>query len=146
MGDVALAGDARFAGAAGRLAAQDELDARVAAWTRTLPKREVAALLQARGVPCGPMLTGGDQLDDAHYQARRYARSVEQPGVGRMAFEGPAFAASGMSDVRVAPAPELGEHTREIARELLGMSDAQVEALIAEGALEDPPPPRQAVM
>jgi crotonobetainyl-CoA:carnitine CoA-transferase CaiB-like acyl-CoA transferase len=146
MGEPGLAGDARFASASGRLAAQDELDARICAWTRAQGKREVAALLQRHGVPCGPMLTGTDQLDDPHYQAWGYARFVEQPGVGRMALEGPAFAASGMSDVAIAPAPELGAHTREIARTLLGMSDAQIEALVAEGALEDPPPPRQPVL
>jgi len=144
MGDAALAADARFASAAGRLAAQDELDARLAAWTKTLGKREVAALLQQQRVPCGPMFTGTDQLDDPHYQAWRYARFIEQPAVGRMALEGPAFTATGMSDVFIAPAPELGGQTREIARGLLGMRDAQIEALIAEGALEDPPPPRQA--
>jgi crotonobetainyl-CoA:carnitine CoA-transferase CaiB-like acyl-CoA transferase len=146
MGAPGLAADARFASAAGRLAAQDDLDARICAWTRAQGKREVAALLQRHGVPCGPMLTGSDQLDDPHYQARGYARFVEQPGLGRMALEGPAFAASGMSDVVIAPAPELGAHTREIARTLLGMGDAQIEALVAEGALEDPPPPRQPVL
>jgi crotonobetainyl-CoA:carnitine CoA-transferase CaiB-like acyl-CoA transferase len=146
MGDDAAARDARFATAAGRLAAQDELDARVAAFTKTLAKRDVAALLQRHGVPCGPMFTATDQLDDAHYQAWHYARFVDQPGAGRMAFEGPAFAATGMSDVYVAPSPELGGHTREIARARLGMSDAEIDAAIAEGALEDPPPPRQAVM
>ncbi len=142
MGDAALASDTRFATAAGRLAAAGELDARLCAWTQTLGKREVAALLQEHRVPCGPMFTGTDQLDDAHYQAWGYARWIEQPGLGRMALEGPAFAATGMSDVIVRPCPELGEHTREIARTLLGFSDAQIEALIAEGALEDPPPAR----
>ncbi len=140
------ASDARFASAAGRQAAQDALDEALSAWTRTLPKAELAALLQRHGVPCGPMLTGSEQLSDAHYSAWGYARFVEQPGLGRMALEGPAFRATGMSDVDVRPAPELGQHTREIARELLGMSDAQIDALIASGALEDPPPPRQAVM
>jgi crotonobetainyl-CoA:carnitine CoA-transferase CaiB-like acyl-CoA transferase len=146
IGDAALASDARFATAAGRFAAQDEIDAKLAAWTRARNKHEVAASLQRSGVPCGAMFTATDQLDDAHYQACRYPRFIEQPGVGRMALEGPAFAADGMSDVYVAPSPELGQHTREIARALLGMSDAQIDALVAEGALEDPPPPRQAVM
>jgi crotonobetainyl-CoA:carnitine CoA-transferase CaiB-like acyl-CoA transferase len=146
MGDAALANEARFATAAGRLGAQDELDARLATWTKTLAKRDVAALLQRHAVPCGPMFAGTDQLDDPHFQAWHYARFIEQPGVGRMALEGPAFAATGMSDVVIAPSPDLGGHTREIARTLLGMSDAQIEALVAEGALEDPPPPRQAVM
>jgi crotonobetainyl-CoA:carnitine CoA-transferase CaiB-like acyl-CoA transferase len=142
MGDAALAADARFAAAAGRIKAQDELDAKLTAWTKTLGKREIAALLQQHRVACGPMLTGTDQLDDPHYQAWNYARWIDQPGLGRMALEGPAFAATGMSDVIVRPCPELGEHTREIARTLLGFSEAQIEALIAEGALEDPPPAR----
>jgi crotonobetainyl-CoA:carnitine CoA-transferase CaiB-like acyl-CoA transferase len=143
MGDATLANEARFATAAGRFAAQDELDARISDWTRARTKREIAALLQHHHVPCGAMFAGTDQLDDAHYQAWRYARFIEQPGVGRIALEGPAFVASGMSDVFVAPSPELGQHTREIARTLLGMSEAQVDAAIAAGALEDPPPPRQ---
>jgi crotonobetainyl-CoA:carnitine CoA-transferase CaiB-like acyl-CoA transferase len=45
-----------------------------------------------------------------------------------------------MADADVRPAPKLGQHTREIARRLLGMSDAEIEKLIASGALEDPPP------
>ena len=142
MGDAALASDARFATAAGRIKAQDELDEMLSAWTKTLGKREIAALLQKHRVPCGPMFTGTDQLDDPHYQAWNYARWIDQPGLGRMALEGPAFAATGMSDVIVRACPELGEHTREIARTLLGFSDAQIEALIADGALEDPPPAR----
>jgi crotonobetainyl-CoA:carnitine CoA-transferase CaiB-like acyl-CoA transferase len=143
LGDPAWMRDARFDTAAGRFAAQDELDAKLGEWTKTQGKREVADLLQRHGVPCGPMFTGADQLDDPHYQAWGYARWIEQPDVGKMALEGPAFAATGMADVDVRPAPRLGEHTREIARELLGLSEADIERLIAAGALEDVPPPRQ---
>ncbi len=143
MGEPAWTLDARFDTAAGRLAAQDEIDAQLATWTKTLGKREAAELLQRHRVPCGPMFTGADQLDDPHFNEWGYARWVEQPEVGRMAFEGPTFEATGMADVDVRPSPRLGEHTREIARELLVMSEADIERLIASGALEDVPPPRQ---
>ncbi len=146
IGADGLVRDPKLATAAGRLAAQDALDAKLSEWTSKLEKREVAVRLQAQGIPCGPMFTGTDQLDDAHYQAWRYARFVDQPGLGRMALEGPPFAATGMSDADVRPAPDLGQHTREIARTLLGMSDAQIDVLVADGALEDPPPPRQPIM
>ena len=53
-----------------------------------------------------------------------------------MAFEGPAFRASGMPDVRISQAPLIGEHTREIARELLGLAESEIDELIAEGILE----------
>jgi crotonobetainyl-CoA:carnitine CoA-transferase CaiB-like acyl-CoA transferase len=56
-----------------------------------------------------------------------------------MAFEGAAFYATGMTDPITFQAPQLGEHTREICRDLLGMADAEIDALLASGALERPP-------
>jgi hypothetical protein len=37
----------------------------------------------------------------------------------------------------ITPAPELGQHTREIARELLALDDAEVDRLMAAGVLEE---------
>jgi hypothetical protein len=34
----------------------------------------------------------------------------------------------------------VGEHTREIAKELLGLDDADVDRLLAAGVLETTPP------
>ena len=47
---------------------------------------------------------------------------------------------SALPAARVAPAPELGEHTREIAAEWLALSDAEIDALIDAGVLEEPAP------
>jgi crotonobetainyl-CoA:carnitine CoA-transferase CaiB-like acyl-CoA transferase len=143
LGDLEWARDARYDTAAGRLAARDALDAKLAEWTAAHPKRELAALLQRHGVPAGPVFTGTDMLDDPHYQAWGYAREVDVEGLGRFSIEGPCWSASAMADADVRPAPKLGEHTREIARRLLGMPDAEIERLVAAGALEDPPPPPQ---
>ncbi|MCZ7526295.1 MAG: hypothetical protein M5U14_07925 [Acidimicrobiia bacterium] len=43
-----------------------------------------------------------------------------------------------MPEPIVAPAPGLGEHTREIAREVLGLADGEVDGLVARGMLEIP--------
>ena len=45
-----------------------------------------------------------------------------------------------MGDADIRQAPRLGEHTREICRALLGLSDAEIERLIAAGALEETKP------
>ena len=82
------------------------------------------------------MLTAGDQLDDPHFTAHGYARPVDQQDLGPILLEGPAFTASGMQDVNIFQAPRLGEHTREICRELLGMEEAEIDRLLSEGALE----------
>ena len=143
MGEPDWVRDVAYDSAAGRLARRQELDAKLALWTATQPKRELAALLQRHAVPAGPVFTGSDMLDDPHFEAWRYEREVEVPDLGRMSFEGPCWSASAMADADVRPPPKLGEHTREIARRLLGCSDAQIEKLVAAGALEDPPPPPQ---
>ena len=125
-----------LARAASRLAAQDALDAGLSAWTRERTKQEVAETLQRHGVPCGPVLTGTDQLEDPHFAARGYPRWLDQQDAGRMCFEGPAFRADGMSDIALFQAPRLGEHTREIGRRLLGLDDAEIARLVADGVLE----------
>jgi crotonobetainyl-CoA:carnitine CoA-transferase CaiB-like acyl-CoA transferase len=130
--------DPRFATAAGRLDHRDELDELVAAWTADQDRWDVARLLQAAGVPAGPMLTGVDQLDDPHLAARNYPRPIVQPELGPITLEGPCFTATGMTEPVIGPSPQLGEHTRAIAHELLGLDDAEIDRLVESGALEVP--------
>jgi crotonobetainyl-CoA:carnitine CoA-transferase CaiB-like acyl-CoA transferase len=139
LGDPAWAREPAYATAEGRLAAQDAIDAELSAWTRQHPKVRVAERLQAERVPCGPVLGAVDQLEDPHFAARGYPRWLEQQDAGRMCFEGPCFQATGMSDVKLFQAPRLGEHTSEICRELLDLDDAEIERLVAAGAIEGPP-------
>lgn len=143
LGDPEWARDPSLDRAEGRFARQDAIDEALAAFTSAREKREVAEILQRHGVPAGPMFTATDQLDDPHFEHRRYARWLEQQDAGRMPFEGPAFEATGMSDVNLFQAPKLGEHTREICRDLLGMADAEIDRLLGCGALEGPPAPAE---
>jgi crotonobetainyl-CoA:carnitine CoA-transferase CaiB-like acyl-CoA transferase len=138
LGDPAWAGSPELQTAAGRFAAHDAIDAQLGAWTRTLDKYELTRKLQDAGVPAAPMLTAMGMLDDPHYKARGFGRPIQQQDLGYIAMEGPAFRATGMSDVRIFQAPRVGEHTREICRTLLGMTEAEIERLIADGALEVP--------
>ena len=121
---------------------EDELEEAVSAWTRTLSKHAVTEACLAAGVPAGPMLTSGEQLQDPHLAARGYLVELDQPPIGVMTFEGPAFAATGMADAYIRPAPALGEHTREIVTEL-GLGDAAIDDLIARGILEVALPPAE---
>jgi crotonobetainyl-CoA:carnitine CoA-transferase CaiB-like acyl-CoA transferase len=138
LGNPAWAENEALRGLAGRRAAHDELDANLAAWTSVRSRADVVATLQLFRVPAAPMYTGTDQAADPHYQARGYLRWVDQQDLGWMCMEGPGFRATGMSDVRIFQAPLLGQHTREIGRELLGLSDAECEKLVEAGTLEVP--------
>ena len=112
--------------------------AKLGEWTATMSRFDAAASLQMFGVPAAPVYTSTDQSFDPHYQARGYLRWLEQQDLGWMCFEGPAFHATGMSDVDLRQAPLMGEHTREIARERLGLDEEEIEKLVAAGTLEVP--------
>jgi crotonobetainyl-CoA:carnitine CoA-transferase CaiB-like acyl-CoA transferase len=138
MGSPAWAAVPALASLDGRRAAHDEIDEHLRAWTSGLTKDDVTAALQAQGVPSGPMLTATNQLDDAHFNARGYARPVQQQDLGPITFDGPAFGATLMAEPFIAQAPRLGEHTRVICSELLGLSSDEIDALFAAGVLEGP--------
>lgn len=136
MGQPVLA--AQHPTTADRLAARATVNGVVAAWTRTRSRHDVMATCQAHGVPAAAMLSALDQLSDPHFEAAGLLVPVDQQLSGPLVFEGPAFVGSAMTPARIEQAPVLGQHTREIARELLGLDDATVDALVASGALEDP--------
>jgi crotonobetainyl-CoA:carnitine CoA-transferase CaiB-like acyl-CoA transferase len=136
MDDPAWATSDDLATVAGRRQRHDEIDEHITAWTLQRGDREVMELLQSHGVPAGMVAYASDQPDDPHLISRGYLAEVDQPGVGPMILEGPAFQASAMGRADIRPAPWLGEHTRDIATELLGLPADRVEELIAAGVLE----------
>jgi crotonobetainyl-CoA:carnitine CoA-transferase CaiB-like acyl-CoA transferase len=136
MGDPVWAADAAFETADGRRDHHDQIDKHISEWTAGHSDRAVMAALQAVGVPAGMVAYASDQPDDPHLQARGYLAQVDQPGVGPMILEGPAFAGTAMDRAYIAPAPWLGEHTRQIAADILGLDDTEVSDLISGGVLE----------
>jgi crotonobetainyl-CoA:carnitine CoA-transferase CaiB-like acyl-CoA transferase len=136
MGDPEWASDSSLDTAAGRHAAHDAIDARIREWTAGQTKMGVTATLQMFEVPAAPMYGGNDQMRDPHFQARGYPRWLDQQGLGWMGFEGPAFHATGMQDILFSQAPLIGEHTREIAHDLLGLDASEIEKWISAGTLE----------
>lgn len=128
--------DEALATAVGRHARHDQIDARLSEWTGQRSDRQVMEDLQRHGVPAGMMTYASDEPDDPHLQARGYLVPVAQPGVGDMIMEGPCFRATGMGTPVISAAPGLGQHTREIGRELLGLAEPSLDRLVAEGVLE----------
>jgi len=124
--------------AAGRIERRAEIDRALAEWTAERGPREVMETLQGRGVPAGIVAHPGHHFEDPQLAARGYFKPVEQGDLGRIVLEGMPFLGSDLPEPITAPAPLLGEHTREICRERLGLSDAEIEALFEAGVLEDP--------
>jgi crotonobetainyl-CoA:carnitine CoA-transferase CaiB-like acyl-CoA transferase len=138
LGAPAWAAQERLASAAGRVADREEIDARLAEWTRELPARQVAEVLQRAGVPAGFMQRPDEYDRDPQFRAREFLRTFEQPGLEPLRIEYGPLRSEEIPLPPDAPAPELGGHTREICSTLLGMQDEEIERLLATGVLQAP--------
>ncbi|WP_322768034.1 CaiB/BaiF CoA-transferase family protein, partial [Frankia sp. Cr1] len=139
IGRPELCDDPRLASAAGRRRHRVEVEQAVTAWTAVHPPREAMSRLQHAGVPAGMMQRVADLPDDPHLAARGFFRRLAQPQLPEpiLTENGPAVF-TGIADPQLRPAPLQGEHTREICAKLLGLSDCDIDALVAAGVLEEP--------
>ena len=118
-----------------RLAAHDQIDAALTAWTAERAPEEVAALLQAAGVPSGKVQRSSDLAKDPQYLHRSFYREHEHGEMGTVAYAGHQYRISGYNNSPRGPAPLLGEHSFEVLTEFLGLSEEEVSEVFASGAI-----------
>jgi formyl-CoA transferase len=83
------------------------------------------------GIPAGPIYDVGQVFEDPHVRAAGFIQQVEHARIGPLSLPAnPARLSSCREEA--APPPLLGQHTREVLREL-GRTDADVEALMDRG-------------
>jgi benzylsuccinate CoA-transferase BbsF subunit len=130
--------DPRFAGVLGRLQNVDELDKNVSEWTSGFEASEVMDMLQAEGVPAGVVQRAPDTLADPQLEWQGAITELDHPVAGKRLYPGTPFKMSATQGFRSTRAPLLGEHTNEICRDLLGMSDDEIQQLLDQDILHNP--------
>lgn len=133
IGRPELARDPRFADVVSRRHHHDELDAIIAMWARGRSQGEAARAMQAAGVPAAPVLKIPRLMEDEHLRARGFWESVAHADAGTWDMEGPVWRMSRTPAHIRLPAPMFGEHNTWVLRDLLGLTDAEIAALEAEG-------------
>ena len=134
--------DKRFQASRDRLARQDELDSLVGKWTASRSQYQVMEELQSAGVPAGPVLNAHSLLTDPHFRDRGFFEQVDHPpgtGLGRREYIGRGWKMSGNPLHIRHPAPVLGEANQYILKDVLGLSDPEIEALVREQVVADRP-------
>jgi crotonobetainyl-CoA:carnitine CoA-transferase CaiB-like acyl-CoA transferase len=136
IGGPSLAVDPRFASASGRLANQAALDSTITAWTRERTARDVMEACQARGVPAGMVATGRDLAADEQLIAREFLVEMDHPRLGRQSFPGPPIrlGAEPLPIWRLGPL--LGQDNADVLGGLLGLTDAELRRLEADGVMD----------
>ena len=134
MGKSELANDPRFARNRDRIENGAELRQEISSWTKGLTKQEATELLEAAGVPGGPVLDTSELLNDPHLTDRGFITNIEHPDHGEVPILGWAARLSN-SSVNVVAAPALGEHTTDVLNQDLDLSAAEIGRLRDESII-----------
>lgn len=108
----------------------DEIDEAVARWTVGHPPAELAATLEAHGVPAAVVTGPGRLADNPQLAHREFFEPVAHPVAGTHVVPGLPFrsARAGVRWNRTA-APTLGQHTAEVLTDWLGMTEQDIASL-----------------
>ena len=128
--------DKRFRTLADRLANQTELDQLVAGWAADQDGDDLVHRLQRADIPAGLVQDAHEVADDEHLRQRGYFAQLQHAEAGLRLYDGPGWRMSESPLSLRHAAPMLGEHTFEVAQELLGLSPDEIANLVAEGVLQ----------
>jgi crotonobetainyl-CoA:carnitine CoA-transferase CaiB-like acyl-CoA transferase len=131
-----LARDPRFAGFAERLAHKEVLVPILKARFAERTTAEWLARLRGK-VPCAPVNTIAEALEDEQVRAREMIIEVKHPRFGVLHEVASPVKTPG-AITNPAPAPALGQHTDELLRDLLRYPPDRIARLRASGAFGGP--------
>lgn len=121
--------------ASARLADRDVAEAWVAAALEPLDRASAFELLSSCDVPAGPVMDGGDLVADEHLASRGlFVRTPVTASVTTRLVTSAPWVIDGRRP-QPQPAPDLGADTDVVLASVLGMSESEIDALRASGAL-----------
>jgi succinyl-CoA---D-citramalate CoA-transferase len=135
MGREELLAEPRFKTMALRAEHGDAINAIVAEWVASKPSMELQVILEKHEVPFGVAYSVADIFADPHIAERGAIETVDDPTIGPIRMQGvyPRFSRTPGRVVRGAPV--LGADNASVYKDLLGLGDAELDALASEGVI-----------
>lgn len=121
--------DPRFVDMPGRLKYQDDIQVVVEGWLKDKTMHEATDILLSHGIPAGPILDISQILADPHVKEREMFVEMEHPTLGHITVNGCAIKLMDTKPAVRTPAPALGQDNRAVYQQMLGLSDAEFDAL-----------------
>ncbi|GAB3213000.1 formyl-CoA transferase [Marinactinospora thermotolerans] len=134
IGRPELATDPEWATPEARLDKLDKAFAMIEEWSIRLPKWEVLAALNAHNIPCGPILSTREIIDDPTLSANGIVVTVDHPQRGPYKTVGLPIRLSD-SPADIERSPLLGEHNDDIYSGELGLDAEELATLKSNGVI-----------
>lgn len=113
----------------------EEAEALIAPWFMEHSKEEILRLCLDNRVPCVPVLTFDEVLSNSQLNSRDYFQEIGHPEAGDFRYPGPPYRLSASPVRMVRAAPTLGQHTREILCDELGLAASEYSSLNRAGVV-----------
>lgn len=135
MGTPEMATDSRFADGLSRWENQDALDQLIGQWTKSYTERELMQTLQSAGVAAIPSFAADALFHDPHLRQRGSWIVTDHPFQGQRHELAVPWRSATTDSIRYRRAPLFGEHTREILRDVLELTEDEIARLEKENVL-----------
>jgi formyl-CoA transferase len=134
IGRPELAADPEWATPEARLPKLAKMFQLIEEWTSTLPKWQVLQQLNSHGIPCGPILSPKEIIEDPSLAANDMIVEVGHPERGTFTTVGNPLKLSD-SPTTITTPPLLGQHNEDIYIGELGLGDEELRLLRSGGVI-----------
>ncbi len=131
--------DPRYATQVDRSRHEDYIDGLIAEWVGARELGEVVAALNEAGVPAAPIYSIEDIFSDEHYRAREMLVRVPDEDLGTVTLAGIVPKLSATPGAIRHAGRRIGEDTREVLADILGLAPAQLRQLEHDGVVAAAP-------
>lgn len=135
LGREDLLDDPRFETNVKRANNIDAVDSIIQEQIQEYGRDELVDVLLEQGVPCGPVRTLDEVVDDPHLKEREMITEIEHPEFGEITVPGQPIRLSKADLPEIKPSPTKGEDNYEVYEEFLGLSKSELRQLEEEDVI-----------
>lgn len=135
IGRKDLAEDPRLEHNEGRVEHEEMIDSAITAWTKGHTYQEVFNVLEAAAVPCGPIYSIAEMVQDPHFNARGLFEELEISNGEKLKIPRIVPLMSETPGRTEWAGPALGAHNEEVYGQQLGLTKEELNTLQQQGVI-----------